>query len=119
MTKKKDMALLIEGLRRISSDFNALADELEGKPSINEEVKPAITVETSEGSTPEKASEQDLAQEAPVTEESPAESETPAYTMQDVRKILADKSRNLSACGGKAVVSTNATWYPSLRNCSK
>ena len=93
MTKKKDMALLIEGLRRISSDFNALADELEGKPSINEEVKPAITVETSEGSTPDKASEQDLAQEAPVTEESPAESETPAYTMQDVRKILADKSR--------------------------
>ena len=27
--------------------------------------------------------------------------------------------QNLSACGGKAAVSTNATWYPSLRNCSK
>jgi hypothetical protein len=93
MTKKKDMALLIEGLRRISSDFTALADELEGKPSVNEEVKPAITAATTEGSTPEEASEQETAQEAPVTEEAPAESETPAYTMQDVRKILADKSR--------------------------
>ena len=93
MTKKKDMALLIEGLRRISSDFTAIADELEGKPSINEEVKPNITAEASKGSSPEEASELDPAQETPVTTEAPAESETPAYTMQDVRKILADKSR--------------------------
>jgi hypothetical protein len=93
MTKKKDMALLIEGLRRISSDFTALADELEGKPSVNEEEKPAVTAETTEASTPEAAPEQEPVQEAPDKKEAPAEPAAPALEMSDVRKILADQSR--------------------------
>lgn len=93
MTKKKDMALLIEGLRRISSDFTALADELEGKPSVNEEEKTAVTTETTEASTPEAAPEQEPGQETPVTKEAPAEPAAPALEMSDVRKILADQSR--------------------------
>lgn len=57
MTKKKDMALLVEGLRRISSDFTALADELEGKSSVNNEVKPAITAEMTEEAAPKEVPE--------------------------------------------------------------
>lgn len=77
---KKDIPLLIEGLRRISNDFTELADELEGKTSKKD-------TET-EAAPAEIATVQD-----PVEETAPTEPETPAYTMQDVRKILADKSR--------------------------
>lgn len=93
MTKKKDMALLIEGLRKIGSDFTALADVLEGKPSTNEEVKPAITADTAKESVPEKAPEQAAVQESPSADATPAEPAAPTYEMSDVRKILADKSR--------------------------
>lgn len=94
MTKKKDMALLIEGLRKISSDFTALADELEGKPSVNnEEEKPAISAETTEAAAPKEVPEQEPVQETPVTKEAPAEPAAPALEMSDVRKILADQSR--------------------------
>lgn len=93
MAKKKDMALLIEGLRRIGSDFTALADELEGKPSVNDEVKPAIAAETTEESISEEAPEQEPVQDVPTTKEAPTEPTAPVYAMSDVRKVLADKSR--------------------------
>lgn len=93
MAKKKDMALLIEGLRRIGSDFTALADELEDKPSINDEVKPAIAAETTKESISEEAPKQEPVQDVPTTKEAPTEPAAPVYEMSDVRKILADKSR--------------------------
>lgn len=93
MAKKKDMALLIEGLRRIGSDFTALADELEGKPSVNDEVKPAISAETTKESIPEEALEQEPVQDVSTTKEAPTEPAAPVYEMSDVRKFLADKSR--------------------------
>lgn len=90
MTKKKDISLLIEGFRRISEDFTALADVLEGKASNEETEQASATVKeavANEAPAPEEVTEK------PVEEATPAEPESPAYTLQDVRKILADKSR--------------------------
>lgn len=90
MTKKKDISLLIEGFRRISEDFTTLADVLDGKAS-NEETEqasaPVKEAVSNEAPAPEAVTEK------PVEEATSAEPESPAYTLQDVRKILADKSR--------------------------
>ena len=61
--KKTDTAVLIEGLRRLSADAAQIADALEGKK-----------------------------EEAPA-EEQPAAQETKTYTFEEVRGILADRSR--------------------------
>ena len=69
--KKNEMAILIEGLRRLSADVLQIAEALEGKP-----------------------------EEAPVTaaeaapSESTAKEETKTYSLEEVRRILADKSRS-------------------------
>ena len=104
MAKKKDMALLIEGLRRIGSDFTALADELEDKPSVNDEVKPAISAETTKESISEEAPKQEPVQDVPTTKETPTEPAAPVYEMSDVRKILADKSRKGYTAKVKAIL---------------
>lgn len=90
MTKKKDIFLLIEGFRRISDDFTALADVLEGKSS-NEETEQASAPVKEAAANEAPASE--AVTEKPVEEATPTEPESPAYTLQDVRKILADQSR--------------------------
>ena len=61
--KKTEMAVLIEGLRRLSADAAQIADSLEGKK-----------------------------EEAPAKE--PAAEESKIFTFEEVRAILADKSRS-------------------------
>lgn len=61
--KKTEMAVLIEGLRRLSADAAQIADSLEGKK-----------------------------EEAPAKE--PAAEESKTFTFEEVRAILADKSRS-------------------------
>ena len=65
--KNKDFTVLIDGLRKLSADLTEIADQLSG----NEEAK---TVE----------------------EEVPPEAKTPekVYSKEEVRAILADKSRS-------------------------
>ena len=69
--KKNEMAILIEGLRRLSADALQIADALERKPE-----EAPVTV----------------AEEAPS--ESAAKEETKTYSLEEVRRILADKSRS-------------------------
>ena len=68
--KKNEMAILIDGLRRLSADALQIADALEGKPDET----PVTTAEA-----------------APA--ESAAKEETKTYSLEEVRRILADKSR--------------------------
>ena len=89
MTKKKDIPLLIEGLRRISADVTALADALEGKPST-EDAEPSAPEVPAEETAPAKT---ETPTPEPVEAAAPMEPEAPAYTFTDVREILADKSR--------------------------
>ena len=73
--KKKEITVLIEGLRKLSADAAEIADLLAGTE------------------TPSKKQEKPV---EPVPEETqPAEEETPAktYSKEEVRAILADKSR--------------------------
>ena len=83
--KKKDMTALITGLRQISSDFSQIADALEGIEA------PAAATEVTEKEAPES---EEVAHEAAADETpAPAEDATPAYSFEDVRGILAGKSR--------------------------
>ena len=67
--KKKEMTVLIEGLRKLSTDLMEIADQLSGTPATKaEEPQP----------------------QPPAKEEVPAK----AYTKEEVRAILADKSRS-------------------------
>lgn len=69
--KKNEMAILIEGLRKLSADVLQIADALEEKP---EEAPVA-------------------AKEAAPTEDT-AKEETKTYSLEEVRRILADKARS-------------------------
>ena len=76
--KKKDLTVLIEGLRKISADITEIADLLSGTETQKEKEKqeaPADPVE-------EEA--------APAAEEAPEK----VYSKEEVRAILADKSRS-------------------------
>lgn len=90
MTKKKDISLLIEGLRRISDEFTALADILEGKSSNEETEQTSAPVKEAVAN---EAPSSEAITEKTVEEAAPAEPDSATYTLQDVRKILADKSR--------------------------
>lgn len=91
---KKDIPLLIEGLRRISNDFTELADELEGK--------------TSKKDTETEAAPAEIATvQEPVETAASMEPETPSYTFADVRKILADKSRKGYTDKVKAIITAH------------
>jgi hypothetical protein len=131
MTKKKEIPLLIEGLRRISANVTALADALEGTPSTKD--NPAETesakdadseasaLEAPAPAVPDTASAEQHFEEipAPVREADPteqaapaetinaAEPETLAYTFADVRKILADKSRKGYTDKVKAIITAH------------
>ena len=82
---KKDKQVLIDGLKKLASDVADLAAQLEGAEAASQkqaapikEPAPTVTEET-----PAKES-------APaVTEEAPAK----VYTYEEVRAILAEKSR--------------------------
>jgi hypothetical protein len=74
--KKKDLTVLIEGLRKLSADITEIADLLSGTETPKE--------------TQEKPAD-------PVKEEvTPAAEEVPekVYSKEEVRAILADKSRS-------------------------
>lgn len=86
--KKKDMTALIEGFRRISKDFSDLADELEGK-----ETKADVSEVTEEQVTTEAPHEPEtqVAEDTPTAE---IATDIPAYSFEQVRGILAEKSRS-------------------------
>ena len=73
--KKKDLTVLIEGLRKLSADITEIADLLSGTE------------------TPKATQEAPV---EPVTEEVAPAEETPekVYSKEEVRAILADKSRS-------------------------
>ena len=70
--KKKDLTVLIEGLRKLSADITEIADQLSGTETQKEK------------------------QEAPADPVAPAAEEVPekVYSKEEVRAILADKSRS-------------------------
>ena len=70
--KKKDLTVLIEGLRKLSADVAEIADLLSGAETQKEK------------------------QEAPADPVAPAAEEAPekVYSKEEVRAILADKSRS-------------------------
>ena len=70
--KKKDLTVLIEGLRKLSADITEIADLLSGTETQKEK------------------------QEAPADPVAPAVEEVPekVYSKEEVRAILADKSRS-------------------------
>ena len=70
--KKKDLTVLIEGLRKLSTDITEIADLLSGAEAQKEK------------------------QEAPADLVAPAAEEAPekVYSKEEVRAILADKSRS-------------------------
>lgn len=131
MTKKKEIPLLIEGLRRISADVTALADVLEGAPSTKDNpvetepakdaVSEASAPETHAPAVPDTASAEQYFEEipapvreaestesaAPAETTNAAEPEAPVYTFADVRKILADKSRKGYTDKVKAIITAH------------
>ena len=70
--KKKDLTVLIEGLRKLSADITEIADLLSGTETQKEK------------------------QEAPADPVAPTAEEVPekVYSKEEVRAILADKSRS-------------------------
>lgn len=81
--KKKDMNVLIEGLRRLGRDMAELADALEGTAAAPRKQE-AAAPPAEEGPAAVKE------EEAPPWEEAAPEK---VWTMEEVRTILADKAR--------------------------
>ncbi|MBQ9030122.1 MAG: rRNA biogenesis protein rrp5 [Oscillospiraceae bacterium] len=83
--KKKETQLLIEWYRKLSTEFAEMADALEGTP---QKEKPP-------GDEKVEAPEEAPKQEEPATETAPEPEAEPAktYTFEEVRGILAAKSR--------------------------
>ena len=80
--KKKDMTVLIEGLRKLSADAAQIADALEGTP-VKETKEPEVTEEAP------------AAEEVPVEEEAPTEEAAPekTYSFEEVRGFLGELSK--------------------------
>ena len=74
--KKKDLTVLIEGLRKLSTDITEIADLLSGTET------PKATQEITADPTAEEV--------ASAAEEAPEK----VYSKEEVRAILADKSRS-------------------------
>ena len=78
--KNKDFTVLIDCLRKLSADLTEIADQLSG-----------------------------MEEAATVKEEAPPEAETPekAYSKEEVRAILADKSRSSFRAEVKALLTAH------------
>lgn len=88
--KKKEVAVLIDGLRRLSALTAEIADSLAGKEApVNNQTADAIE---QEAEVPQAETETQLEQPAETV---PAEEVVPAkvYSFEDVRGILADRAR--------------------------
>lgn len=88
--KKKEVAVLIDGLRRLSALTAEIADSLAGKEApVNNQTADAIE---QEAEVPQAETETQLEQPAETV---PAEEVVPAkvYSFEEVRGILADKAR--------------------------
>ena len=88
--KKKEVAVLIDGLRRLSALTAEIADSLAGKEApVNNQTADAIEQEVE---VPQAETETQLEQPAETV---PAEEVVPAkvYSFEEVRGILADRAR--------------------------
>lgn len=94
---KKELIVLIDGLRKFSAEAAAMADALEGKDVLI----PAGKAETASAPVEIKADVEVSEVLTPVTENQKTEpedtepedtNEEPAYTKEDVRTLLAHKS---------------------------
>lgn len=88
--KKKELAVLIDGLRRLSALTAEIADTLAGKEApVN---NPTADVTEPEAEVPQAETETQLEQPAETV---PAEEVVPAkvYSFEEVRGILADRAR--------------------------
>lgn len=88
--KKKEVAVLIDGLRRLSALTAEIADSLAGKETpVNNQTADAIE---QEAEVPQAETETQLEQPAETV---PAEEVVPAkvYSFEEVRGILADRAR--------------------------
>lgn len=89
--KKKEVAVLIDGLRRLSALTAEIADSLAGKEApVNNQTADAIE---QEAEVPQAETETQLEQPAETV---PAEEVVPAkvYSFEEVRGILADRARS-------------------------
>lgn len=84
--KKKDMATLIDGIRRLADDLTFIGDVLEGKDPASVQAEPEKTEDMN--------AEPEAAETETKQEESEPEVEDPKYTFEQVRGILAEKSRS-------------------------
>ena len=88
--KKKELAVLIDGLRRLSALTAEIADSLAGKEApVNNQTADAIE---QEAEVPQAETETQLEQPAETV---PAKEVVPAkvYSFEEVRGILADRAR--------------------------
>ena len=88
--KREDVLLLVENLRKLCVIVTGIADVME-KLAPSEDI---VTVEAVEKQEPKKlAAPKKKAKAEPVKEEPAAAEEVKTYTKEEVRQILADKSR--------------------------
>lgn len=91
--KKKEVAVLIDGLRRLSALTAEIADSLAGKEApVNNQTADAIE---QEAEVPQAETETQLEQPAETVSDVSTEEVPPAkvYSFEEVRGILADKAR--------------------------
>ena len=91
--KKKELAVLIDGLRRLSALTAEIADTLAGKEApVNNQTADAIE---QEAEVPQAETETQLEQPAETVSDVSTEEVPPAkvYSFEEVRGILADKAR--------------------------
>ena len=91
--KKKELAVLIDGLRRLSALTAEIADTLAGKEApVN---NPTADVTEPEAEVPQAETETQLEQPAETVSDVSTEEVPPAkvYSFEEVRGILADKAR--------------------------
>ncbi len=91
--KKKELAVLIDGLRRLSALTAEIADSLAGKEApVNNQTADAIE---QEAEVPQAETETQLEQPAETVSDVSTEEVPPAkvYSFEEVRGILADKAR--------------------------
>lgn len=91
--KKKELAVLIDGLRRLSALTAEIADTLAGKEApVN---NPTADVTEPEAEVPQAETETQLEQPAETVSDVSTEEVPPAkvYSFEEVRGILADRAR--------------------------
>lgn len=91
--KKKELAVLIDGLRRLSALMAEIADTLAGKEAPVDNQTADVT--ESETEVPQAETETQLEQPAETVSDVSTEEVPPAkvYSFEEVRGILADKAR--------------------------